>query len=559
LDEAKTRLIAGSFLLFFSLGVPSPAFPEPPRKTLVIAVAAEPKSFNELIAQETTTTQVTGFLFEGLTRLNTETGKIEGRLAEGWESDADGLSWTFHLRRDVSWFDGRPFTSGDVVFTYRDLIYNPRVVTPAKDVFTLDGRGIEVTAPDPHTVVFKLPRRFAPLLLALTQSIYPRHVLEKSLENDRFQSTWGVDTPPAEIVGTGPFKLSVYRPGERIELVKNGNYWRKTAGGKRLPHLEKIIMIIVPSPDGRLLKFLEGETDVYQLTGGDFPLLSPRQGRGRFKLWDLGPATGSNFLAFNQGVENPVKRKWFRSLAFRKAVAHALDRGAMIDIIYNGLGEEQCSPLSPSNPVFYNSSVPCYESDPDRSGELLRRVGFADRDGDGFLEDGEGHAVEFLLVTNTENPDRLQMAGMVREDLAKIGIRAHLQPIEFNSLVTKLVASHDWDALILGLTGEVDPHFGANVWKSTGSLHFWNPGAKDPPPEWETRVDRIFEDAVGTLDPEARGALYDEWQNTVARELPMIYTVLPKVVYAIRDRFKNVRPTVLGGPFQNIEWIETGE
>lgn len=528
-------------------------------KTLVIAVAAEPKSFNELIAQETTTTQVTGFLFEGLTRLNTESGEIEGRLAESWESDADGLIWTFHLRRDVVWFDGRPFTAEDVVFTYRDLIYSPRVITPAKDVFVVDGRKIEVSAPDPHTVRFVLPKRFAPLLLALTQSIYPRHILEKSLENNRFQSAWGVDTPPSEIIGTGPFKLSRYRPGERIELVKNERYWRQSPEGGNLPYLDKIVMIIVPSPDGRLLKFMEGETDVYQLAGGDFPLLSPRRKRDHFKLWDLGPSTGSNFLAFNQGVQDPVKRKWFESRRFREAVAHALDREAMIDIIYNGLGEEQCSPISPSNPVFYCAEAPCYRKDPGESRRLLGEDGFVDRTGDGFLEDRDGHPVEFLLVTNTENPDRLQMAGMVREDLAKIGIKVHLQPIEFNSLVTKLVASHDWDALILGLTGEVDPHFGANVWKSNGSLHFWNPGAKDRPLDWETSVDKIFAEAVGTLDEKARGALYDEWQKTAARELPMIYTVLPKVVYAVRNRFKNLRPTVLGGPFQNIEWIEPEE
>lgn len=529
------------------------------RDTLVIAAAAEPKSFNELIAQETTTTQVTGFLFEGLTRLNTETGEIEGRLAESWEADAEGLLWTFRLRRDVTWFDGRPFTSGDVVFTFRDLIYNPKIITPARDVFLLDGKPIEVSAAGPHTVQFRLPKRFAPLLLALTQSIYPRHALEKAVAQGSFQSTWGVDTDPEDLIGTGPFKLARYRPGERIELVRNERYWGRDREGKALPYLARIVMIIVPSSDGRLLKFLEGETDVYQLAGGDFPLLSPRQRQGGFRLTDLGAAPGSNFMAFNQGAADPVKRQWFRSRVFREAVARALDRDAMIDIVYNGLGEVQCSPLSPANVVFYSGLTTCYDRELEASRQLLEKEGFADRDGDGWLEDREGRRVEFLLMTNTENPDRMQMAGMVREDLARIGIQVHLQPIEFNSLVNKLVATKDWEALILGLTGEVDPHFGVNVWKSSGSLHFWNPEAKDSPSEWERKVDLIFEEAVGVLDPRERRARYEEWQLIAARELPMIYTVLPKVVYAIRDRFRSLRPTVLGGPFHNIEYLRAEE
>jgi len=95
------------------------------------------------------------------------------------------------------------------------------------------------------------------------------------------------------------------------------------------------------------------------------------------------------------------------------------------------------------------------------------------------------------------------------------------------------------------------------VWRSGGSLHFWNAGAAKVPSDWEKRVDEIFDGAGKSLDRLERKRLYDEWQKIIAEELPLVYTVLPKMIYAVRDRFKNLRPTVLGGPFHNIERIDT--
>ncbi len=558
---SMTRVLGSlSFFLSFLLIFPHSGFSEShPQNTLVVSFGSEPKSFNEIVAQETSTTDITGLMFEGLTRFNPETGSVEPRLAESWETSPDGLEWIFHLRRGVEWFDGRPVTSGDVVFTFKKLIYNPSIISAARDVFTLDGKPIAVEALDSSTVLFRLPVPFAPFLLALNQSIFPEHVLQDAVSGGNFQSVWGVDTPPEKIIGTGPFKLKRYVPGERIELVRNANYWKRDPAGTRLPYIERIIGLIIPSADGRLLKFLEGETDFYVLAGTDYPLLKPREASGGFSLKDPGPAAGSYFLVLNQNAPDPTRRSWFQNRVFRQAAAHALDRQSMIDIIFNRQGTPQCSPLSPAIPFFYNSKVPCYEHDPAKSRDLLATQGFKDRDGDGFLEDKEGHAVEFVLLTNAENPERLQMAGMVREDLARIGFKVHFLAVEFNMLVTKLVATHDWDAVLLGLTGETDPHFGSNVWRSDGTLHFWNAGAKVEKREWEMRVDKIFRQAVSVMDRSARKTLYDEWQDIAARELPMIYTVLPRVVYAVRSRIENVRPTALGGALYNIEEIRIKE
>lgn len=527
--------------------------------TLVVAFGSEPKSFNELAAQETSTTDITGLLFEGLTRFNPVTGGVEPRLAVSWDMSPDGLVWIFHLRRDVQWFDGASFTSRDVVFTFKELIYNPSVISAARDVFTLNGKAMDVEAVDSHTVRFRLPVSFAPFLHALNQSIFPEHILKPALSAGNFQSVWGVDTPPGEIIGTGPFKLKRYVPGERIEFERNERYWKRDAAGLRLPYIQRIIGLIIPSADGRLLKFLEGETDFYGLGGADYPLLKPREKTGQFSLRELGPATGSYFFVFNQNAPDAIRREWFQNRVFRQAAAYALDRQSMIDIIFNRQGAPQCSPLSPSVPFFYNPEAPCYEYNPAKSREMLAAEGFKDRDGDGFVEDAEGHAVEFVLLTNAESPERFQMAGMVREDLSRIGLKAHFLAVEFNTLVTKMVATHEWDAVLLGLTGEADPHFGSNVWRTDGTLHFWNAGSGSVKTGWEERLDEIFGEAVSLVDRGKRKKLYDEWQEIVARELPMIYTVLPRVVYAVRNRVENVNPTALGGAFYNIEELRIKE
>jgi len=99
--------------------------------TLVLPIATEPKTFNVLVAQETSSTEVAQYLFEGLTEFDPRNGEILPRLAESWEHSPDGLRWTFHLRKGVRWSDGQPFTARDVVFTFNDVIFNPAIPSSA--------------------------------------------------------------------------------------------------------------------------------------------------------------------------------------------------------------------------------------------------------------------------------------------------------------------------------------------------------------------------------------------------------------------------------------------
>jgi len=317
--------------------------------------------------------------------------------------------------------------------------------------------------------------------------------------------------------------------------------------------------------DVAMLKFLDGEVDYIGLRGMEYPLVKPNEKKGNFTVYDAGPDFGSSFIVFNQntGVNpktqkpfvDPVKSKWFCDLNFRRAVAHVIDKAKMVEILMNGLGYPQDSEMSKSAGFFFNPNVEKYDYDLDKAKKILREAGYIDRNGDGIIEDPDGNKVEFNLSTNSGNTDRVQIASIIRADLKQLGMKVNFLALEFNTLVTQLNSTYDWDAIVLGLTGGTEPHFGKNVWHSTGGLHMWYPMQKTPATDWEKRIDEIFTLGVQELDENKRKVLYDEFQLIITQQLPLIYTVLNSDLFAIRNRFGNLGPINYPGPLTNIEEI----
>ncbi len=571
IDFSILRIPFRNTILFFLCSLsfvtarPCLAAQNPYGGQLVLATTSDPKSFNDIMAKETSTSMVTDQIFEGLTRMNVFTLKPEPNLAERWTVSPDGLEWTFFLRKDVVWSDGESFTADDVAFTFNDLIYNPDIPSSARDIYTLEGKIFQVEKVDDYTVKFILPVKFAPFLSGMSQAILPKHKLEQSVKEKKFTFTWGIDTDPKEIIGTGAYMLTEYRPGERLVFERNPRYWKKSPEGNSLPYIKKQIYLIVQNADTALLKFFDGELDYFSLRGMDYKLLKPLESKKNFTLYDSGPAFGTNFIVFNQnsGVNpetkktfvDPVKLKWFTNLDFRRAVAHAIDKQQIIEIVMDGLGYPQHSSMSPSSGFFYYPDVAMYDYGLNKAREILAKAGFSDRDGDGWIEDSDGHIVQFNLSTNSGSTERMQIAAIIRHDLQKLGMKVNFLGLEFNSIVQKLNASFDWDAIVLGLTGGVEPHFGKNVWASSGQLHLWHPQQKSPATAWEKRMDEIFNLGSEELDENKRKKLYDESQRIVAEQLPVIYTVLNSAIYAVRNKFENLKPSAYGGVFHNLEEI----
>lgn len=532
---------------------------------LVLSIPGDPKSFNPITAKEASTSAITSYIFESLVTIDHITLEVKPLLAKKWEKSDDGLQWTFYLRDDVLFNDGRKMTAEDVEFTFNELVFNDAIPNSARDIFTVDGESVSVEAVDDYTVRFTVPSFFAPFLTVLgSQSVLPKHIYEPVVKKDRFNSCMGLDTSMEGVVGTGPFVLGSFYPGERIELLRNPHYWQKDACGSQLPYLERVVYLVLPDPGASLLRFMEQETDYYSLTGEDIAYLAPQQKERNFTIYNTGPSFASNFIVFNQNTDKhpqtqqyyvPLyKQKWFTDKLFRKAVALAVDRKKMIDIVFNGLGSSQHGPLTSAVSNFYNDSIEKYSRDAAGAEKILKEIGFNDRNDDGILEDQSGNILEINFYTNANSPERVLMASMIRKDLADLGIKVNFVSLEFNNLVTKLTATFDWEMMFIGFSGgSIDPQLSKNVWHSSSGLHAWFPEQDEPATEWEKEVDDIFVRAEKEQDDQKRKNLYDHWQWIINQELPVIYTVVPDTVFAVRNRFGNVFPSVYGGAFARIE------
>lgn len=524
---------------------------------LILPTTSDPKSFNPIVAQETSTTTITSLIFEGLTYTDPRNYKVMPSLAQSWQSSEDGRVWVFNLRRDVYWNDGVKFTAEDVVFTFNDIIYNENIPTSARDIFTIDGKKIKVEALDKYQVKFTLPFTFAPFLRSLSQEILPKHKYEKLVKEGKFSFSLGLDTNPEDIVGSGPFRLKIYRPGEMVILERNPFYWKKDTCSQKLPYLDKIVYIIIPNLDTALLKFLDKELDYYPLRPQDLAILSPLRKRDNFTIYNAGVAFGSSFLVLNQNYKKKgysYKRRIFRNKKFRQAIAYLINRKKIISIVFNELAKPQFSPVSPANKAFYNPNIKKYSYNPQKAKQLLKEISLQDRDKDGILEDEQGHALEITFFTNANNQQRVKIATLIKKDLEAAGIKVHFLPLDFNLLVNKLNTSSDWELVLIGLTGGIEPYFGKNVWSYKGSLHIWNT-SKKPIADYEVKIEEIFNKSAKILDQQKRKRLFYLWQDIASRELPFIYTVAPYTLYAVRNKFGNLYPTVLGGAFSQIEYV----
>lgn len=534
---------------------------------MILSSASDPKSFNPMTSSESSTSEFTQHMFEGLIKVNGATLRPEPNLAESLEVSSDGLVWTAHMRPGLLWSDGTPISAYDVTFTFNDIILNNSInPCPVRGNFIMGGKKIEVKALDSSTVRFTLPYPYAPFAYSLMQEILPRHKYEKSVKKGSFTTELSIQTPPDQIVGSGPFLLESYISSQKVVLKRNPRYWKKDKEGNALPYLDRIIYKIVADQNAALLLFLQGKVEFLEARGSDYPEVKKNEAAVDYTVYRMGPNITSNFIFFNQnsGIDpksnkpylDSVKYGWFTNKNFRKAVAHALDKENMIRIVMNGLGYPQWSPLTPSEGIFYNPDVPKYPYDLKKANELLKSEGFIDRDGDGVIEDKNGNKVEFSLLTNSENNVRSKIGEIIRKDLESIGIKVHFQLVEFNSLVQKIDnPPFEWDAILLGFNGVIDPHFEMNVWHSTGATHLWNPNQKKPATVWEARIDSLFDAGVRTLDEQQRRKIYAEWQNIAADELPFIYTVIPEVILCMSNKYENINPTLKGGMLHNVEYI----
>jgi peptide/nickel transport system substrate-binding protein len=532
----------------------------------VICELREPKTFNFLISDESSSRYIGRLMFWGLLNFDVPTQTVKPGLAESWTNSPNGKTWTFKLRKNLRWSDGTPLTADDVVFTWNDIIFNPDIPNPVRDQFIIEGKKFTVTKVDDLTIQVTTPEVYAPFLQAFGYDvpIYPKHTLQH-YANAGFPSAYGVNWNPKDIVCEGPYCLKQYKQAEYAVLERNPYFLEVDTNGTRLPYFDEIIFSVVPDYNAQSLRFLSGESDADDyIYPYDYDQFKAASANGKFDLLEPGVGLETTFFWFNQNTNinsqtgkpyvDPVRLKWFRNIKFRQAISYAIDRDDIIKSVESGRAIPQYGFLTQGYQNWYAPNTKTYPYDPAMAVELLKEIGIEKRNGDDFLTDADGNKIEFVFNTNVENNERKKMAVLITSDLRKIGVNAIFQPVEFNTLITKIDDTYDYDCVLLGNYSDTgtDPYGSMNILKSSGYDHYWFCRQKTPVTPWEARMDQLTDAQMQTLDLTEREKDFSEVQEILAEQQPMIFTVTPMYYAAIRSDVGNVRPTPLS--YYRVTW-----
>jgi peptide/nickel transport system substrate-binding protein len=523
--------------------------------TLVASIRAEPRSLNRYLARDLSTAVLTFLMHGALVHVNRATGDLEPELAERWELLPDRQTYRLHLRSDLRFSDGEPFSAADVVFSFK-AIYDTKVSSVLAETLQVRGEPLAVAAEDGHTVTVRFPSAFGPGLRMLDGvPIYPRHRLEPALAAGAFRSAWGSATPPADIAGLGPFVLRRYEPGQRLIFDRNPYYWQRD---RRLPGLAHVVLDVVPDQDAELLQLESGGIDLTQseLRPADVPALKKAAAAHRVIVTDAGVGLDGDLLWVNltAAKARDPRSAWLQHVDFRRAISLSLDRRAFVDTVYFGEAVPADSIVSPGNREWH-SEAPPPAYDVGEARRLLASLGLVDRDGSGTLRDRGGRAARLALVTQKGNTSLERGAAVIHDSLQAVGIQVDVVALEVGALIDRIMRG-DYDAAYFNLvTTDTDPALNLDFWLSSGSAHVWNPEQRTASTAWEAEVDALMDQVSTTLDRDRRRTSFGDVQRIMARELPVLCFAFPRLRVAVSSRVAGATPAPMRPP---ILWNPAG-
>lgn len=544
----------------------------------ILNETTQPTTFNPIVPNNLSTSMVLSRLMSGLIDFDPRTEAFTPALAKSWTVSPDGLTYTFHLRKGVLWSDGVPFTAEDVVFTFDTILAEvvhpetgqtmPRYPSRYYEQYHIDGEPIQYQAIDSHTIRFTLPKTYAPFLYDVSRTILPKHKLIAAFESDRFLKEWTTKTAietPQEIVGTGPFKIFSYKPGERLVLEPNPHYWRADEEGQRLPYIDYLVIKFVSESNTAIAHFATGKSDASGISAEDFEWVKRAQGTYDFTIYNRGPSASVNFFWFNQnaGISEEGrpylpkhKLEWFTDKRFRQAILHGFNREGLIDAILFGKGEVLHSIIPPAKGEWHNPNVRKYDYSIAKAKALLQSAGFY-WDSDRTLKDRNGEPVRFnLLLVESDRYDQIGVTFV--ENMKDLGIEVTLERTDFATLLKRTDGTFDYDMTILGWgssSAAYDPSGSKALYLSSGAYHMWNPRQEEPATEWEARIDDLIHLQEQTLDKKQRIAYMHEVQAILSEELPLLFGYSPYGYVGIKNKWKNIYIPKAGTILWNLDEI----
>lgn len=512
---------------------------------LVIGVGGDASFLNPVVASDGASYKYNWMIFDGLVELD-ENLKIKPLLAESWEPSPDGLSYTFKLRKDAKWHDGKPVTADDVAFTFYKLL-DPTTQTQNRAFFDalvgfpeltdaksptkpeeLAKKPIEVV--DPHTVKFNLRYPYAPFLSVLVSprgGIVPKHVLDgKDVNKDPFNQ---------KPIGSGPFKVVEWKKDNRLVLESNKDYFLGA------PKLDRIIVRVIPDPVVRLQELKSGGIDL-----ADAPPLDEVAQFKNDPAYQVITASTPSYHYFGMMMDNPL----FTDKRVRQAISHAIDFDVIVKKVLQGYAAQATGPWPPGS-WANNPNVKPYPYDVETAKRLLAEAGWKPGPDGVLVKDGK--KFEFAVKGDQGSENVKDSTVIIQQQLAKVGIKMNITLVDWPTFVKQLFAS-EWETVLVSWTSHPDPDpfaytvFHSSQTKNRNFAHYVN-----------KEVDDLLTKARQTTDLEQRKANYWKIQEILREDANYVWGYYPQEVYIARSQFKGIKPIpAQAAIFQSLRNAEKG-
>jgi len=489
---------------------------------IVEGTIGEASTLIPILASDSASHAVAGQIYNGLIKYDKDL-HIVGDLADSFDIAKDGLTITFHLRRGVKWHDGAPFTSHDVLYTYR-VIIDPKTPT----AYAEDFKQIKnLSAPDDLTVRVTYDKPFAPALASWGTAILPAHLLE------------GRDITKSPLarrpVGTGPYRFKEWIAGQKIVLESNHDYFE----GR--PWIDRYIYRIIPDTSTMYMELKAGAVDLMGLT----PVQYARQTTGtgftsRFNKYRY-PSSGYVYMGYN--LRHPL----FTDKRVRQALTAAINKEELIHGVLFGMGQKAVGPIVPGR-WAYNPNVKDIPYDPRHAAELLALAGWKEKNSDGILMK-DGKPFSFTILTNQGNQQRLLTAQIIQQRLRFVGIDVKIRIVEWATFLKEFVDKGNFEVVMLGWSTSQDPDM-YDIWHSSKT----NPGELNFIGFKNAEVDRLLVEGRSTFDIEKRKKAYFRIQEILADEQPYTFLYVPDALPVVSSRIRGVKPAPAGIGYNQIQW-----
>lgn len=497
---------------------------EVPADKVRVHIGAEPGTLNPILATDAYASQINGYLFDSLLDRDRDTLEFIPKIAKSWEISDDKKTFTFYMRDDVTWHDGKPVTADDVVYTF-NLIMDEKTNAPHLKVYYQDVESVKKI--DDYTVQFRYKEvYFLALSFCGGMTILPKHIVSqyKDFEGSEYSR---------HPVGNGPYKFKRWSTNAKIILERNEEYWDQK------PEIKILEFKIIPDAAIGMQVLKKGELDVFSLSSIQWAKQteSSKFAENFYKLAYASP--GYSYIGWNNN------HTIFKDPRVRQAMTHLIDRKKINQKLDFGLGLIVTGPFFPFSKQ-YNKSLPPRDYDVKLARALLKEAGWEDHNGDGFLDkDGEVFKFDFLYPSASKASERI--ATILKEELREVGIQMSITRMEWAAFLDRL-DQRKFDATMLGWSSpfENDPY---QVWdistadkeKSSNFISYKNQKASD-----------LIRKARVEFDEEKRNALY--WQFHAMLDADQPYTFMfnkPNLVVVSR-RFDNVKVHKAG--LNLLEW-----